>query len=263
MRSRPSLLPDLLVGLAMPDRPCACQRHHPSADSASGVSETAGTVRFDLYQGYFIVVHGSDWPAEESQLLPGHRHNPLRFRFADRQKARSPRRRIYQHCGSGRQSGGRRGNLPSLEIGPLKRSNLHVVTADLSFFQKFFPVRIDAIVGLDVLGQATFRHRLLRPRHSLWSAPALPVSVPLRLDRGLAVFDAEIDHTPVHLLFDTGASSLILFNRVTPKSPGVKADAVLRPEAIGDFESKQVRLQYAQAGPGGVPPKTGARDPQP
>ena len=34
-------------------------------------------------------------------------------------------------------------NLPSLEIGPLKRSNLRVVTADLSFYEKVLPVRID------------------------------------------------------------------------------------------------------------------------
>ena len=77
----------------------------------------------------------------------------------------------------------------------------------------------------------------------------MPVSVPLRLDQGMAVFEVEIDHTPVHLVFDTGAGSIILFNRVTPQSPEVKDAALLAPKRIGDFESKQVRLHTLRLGP--------------
>jgi hypothetical protein len=131
----------------------------------------------------------------------------------------------------------------------LKRPNLHVVTTDLSFFQKSFPIRIDAIVGLDVLGQSPFvidySARVIR----FGPAPALPVSVPFRLYEGMAIFDVEIDRTPVHLLLDTGAGSIILFTKGTPHRPGAKDAAVRTPQQIGDFESKQVWLRTLRLGP--------------
>jgi hypothetical protein len=131
----------------------------------------------------------------------------------------------------------------------LKRSNLHVVTTDLSFFQKLFPVRIDAIVGMDILGQSPFvidySARVIR----FGPVTALPVSVPFRLYEGMPVFDVDIDHTPVHLLFDTGAGSIILFSKVPPQNPGEKDSAILAPQRIGDFESKQVWLRTLRLGP--------------
>jgi hypothetical protein len=139
--------------------------------------------------------------------------------------------------------------LSSLELGPLKRSNLQVITTDLSFFQKSFPVRIDAIVGLDVLGQRPFvidySARVIR----FGPAPTLPVSVPLRLDHGMAVFDVEIDHAPAHLLFDTGAGSIILFARITLRNPSAKDPAIMAPQQIGDFKSKEVWLRTLRLGP--------------
>lgn len=131
-------------------------------------------------------------------------------------------------------------SLPSLQIGPVHRSNLEAISADLSFFQKFLAVHIDAIVGLEVLGQKPFiidySARLIR----FGVIPALPFTVPLRLHRSLAVLDAEIDHVPLHLLFDTGASSLVLFTPVNPRGSSMNVVAVLRPEAIGKFEFKNL-----------------------
>ncbi len=138
--------------------------------------------------------------------------------------------------------------LPSLEFGPVRRSNLQIVTADLSSLQGLPPVRIDAIIGLDVLGPVPFvidySARVIR----FGPPPALSVSVPLRIDGGLAVFDAEIDHKPVHLLLDTGASSLVLFK--TDAHAGRGAGAAGRgPGSAGDFENKQVWLRSLRVGP--------------
>jgi predicted aspartyl protease len=139
-------------------------------------------------------------------------------------------------------------NLPSLEVGPVQLSNLQVTTIDLSFFQKTLPVRIDAIIGLDVLGKSPFfidySARVIRFGLTL----DLPVTIPLRLDRGLAVLDAEIDHLPVHLLFDTGAPSVVLFSGVASQGSKVKVNANLGPESVGSFESKQVRLRTLRLG---------------
>ncbi|MGA9465359.1 MAG: aspartyl protease family protein [Terracidiphilus sp.] len=248
MRIRPSILLNLLVGLA-----CLPSHVHasdiPERDSLPVVTETAGSIRFDLYQGYFIVVHGSIGRLKNLNFFLDTGTTPS---VVDARIAKSidlPTEKSISIAVLGGRTEGHEAHLSSIELGPLKRSNLHVITTDLSFFQKFFPVRIDAIVGMDVLGQGPFVIDYSAREIRFGAAPHLPVSVPLRLDQGMAVFEVEIDHTPVHLVFDTGAGSIILFNRVTPQSPEVKDAALLAPKRIGDFESKQVRLHTLRLGP--------------
>jgi predicted aspartyl protease len=138
--------------------------------------------------------------------------------------------------------------LSLLEFGPVRRSNLQIVTADLSSLQRFVPVRIDAIIGLDVLGTGPFVIDYPARAIRFGPLPALRVSLPLRLDRGLAVFDAEIDHRPVHLLFDTGAASLVLFKTDAQPGSGAITTAGREVDSTGDSESKQVWLHSLRVG---------------
>jgi Aspartyl protease len=194
----------------------------PTRGSAPGLGEPAESVRFQLYQGYLIVVHGSMGAVKNLNIFldTGATRVLLDSRVARKLNLRGEASVSIVRLD--RRTPSEETNLPSLEIGPLKRSNLRVVTTDLSFYEKVIPVRIDAVVGLDVLGQRPFvidyPARIIR----FEPAPAMQVSLPLRLDQGLAVFDAEIDHTPVHLLFDTGAGFIVLFNKATPRAPEEK-----------------------------------------
>jgi len=216
------------------------------AGSAPLIGEPAATVRFDLYQSYCIVVHGSAGSLKNLNFVldTGTIRSTFSSRIAGKLSLRDavPTGEVIV---AGREQA-EDAILPSFAFGPVERSNLEIVTADLSFFQKALPVRIDAIVGLDVLGQRPFvidySARVIR----FGPTPALPVSVPLRLDGGLAVLDAEIDHRPVHLLLDTGASALVLFN------PGSGAENAAGSESdkssIGAFESQPVRLRSLRVG---------------
>jgi len=249
MRSRPFVLwLNVLVVIVL----LAGQTHAsniPERESAPAFSDATGTLRFDLYQGYFMVVHGSIGPLKNLNFFldTGTAPSVLDSRIARKLDLQGEASTSIAVLG-GRTQGGE-ANLPSIELGPLKRSNLQVVTTDLSFFQNSFPVRIDAIVGMDVLGQSAFvidySARLIR----FGPTPALPVSVPFRLYEGMPIFDVEINHTPVHLLFDTGAGSIILFNRDTQQSSGATAPATMAPQQIGNFESKQVWLRTLRLGP--------------
>jgi predicted aspartyl protease len=217
--------------------------------SVPPIHETAGTVPFDLYQGYFMVVRGSAGPLKNLNFFvdTGTSLAILDSRVAKKLHLQEEESSSIVILGGRVQ--GKEANLPSLALGPVQQTDLEVVTADLSFFQKTLPVRVDGIVGFDVLGQVPFvidySARVIR----FGAAPALPVSVPLRLDAGLAVFDAEIDQTPVHLLFDTGASSLVLFSGVAALNSGVKTEANPGPQATGHFESNQIRLRSIRLGP--------------
>jgi predicted aspartyl protease len=218
----------------------------PERESTPAMSEIAGTARFDLYQGYFIVVHGSIGPLKNLNFFLDTGTTPAVVDSRVASKLDLPREESASIVVLGGRTPAQQTNLPSLEIGPLKQSNLHVVAADLSFFQKVLPVRIDAIVGLDVLGQTAFvidySARVIR----FGPVPPLSVSVPLRLDRGLAVFDAEINRVPVHLLFDTGAHALILF--ATSESSEVKHGVAFGSKLTEDSEDKQGSLRTLTLG---------------
>ncbi len=84
MRSRSYLLISVLAGLAATVQADASDVRQPQ--SVAAASETAATVRFDLYQGYCIVVHGSAGNLKNLNFCPGYRHDPFNFQFADREK---------------------------------------------------------------------------------------------------------------------------------------------------------------------------------
>jgi predicted aspartyl protease len=220
--------------------------HQPKP--ADAMSDRAATVRFDLYQGFCMVAQGSAGPLKKLNFLldTGTIHSTFDSRIAGRLSLRDEEPISVVVLGGRVQ--GEKATLPSLEFGPLQRSNLLVGTADLSFVQKTLPVHIDAIIGLDVLGQVPFSIDYSARVIRFGVAPALHVSVPLRIDGGLAVFDAEIDHTPVRLLLDTGASSLILFK--SDAQPGSRGYTATRRGMNSSevYESKQVRVRSLKVG---------------
>jgi predicted aspartyl protease len=241
------LLTDVLVGLVLLAH-LAFASDIPGRESTPGLGEPAESVRFQLYQGYLIVAHGSIGAVKNLNIFldTGATRALLDSRVARKLNLRGEESVSIVRLD--RRTRSEETNLPSLEIGPLKRSNLRVVTADLSFYEKVLPVRIDAVVGLDVLGQRPFvidyPARVIR----FEPAPAMQVSLPLRSDQGLAVFDAEIDHTPVHLLFDTGAGFIVLFNKATPRSTGTKDDPAEESRNTAASEEKKVWLGSLRIG---------------
>ncbi|SPE24951.1 exported hypothetical protein [Candidatus Sulfotelmatomonas gaucii] len=243
----PKVLISVSLVLTAITQACASDVHQPQ--STPPIGGKAATIPFDLYQGYFIVARGSIGGLKNLNFFidTGTSSSVLDSRIARKLKLHSEEPANVIAVGG--KVPGEWANLPSVGLGPMQRSNLEVVTADLSFFEKFLPVRIDAIVGVDMLGQSPFvidySARVIR----FGLAPAWPDSVPLRLDAGFAVFDAEIDHKPVHLLLDTGASSLVMFTAITPNNPDIKGAEIRSIEPTGEFESKQVLLQSLQLGP--------------
>jgi hypothetical protein len=120
----------------------------------------------------------------------------------------------------------------------------------LSFFDKALPVRIDAVIGLDVVGQGAFEIDYSSRQINFGPISSLKNSLRLQMKGGLPLVDAELNQTSVHLLLDTGASSLILFEPKTPTSASpVKISAVQHStNMIGEFERKQVSLRSLRLG---------------
>jgi hypothetical protein len=132
-------------------------------------------------------------------------------------------------------------------VGPAHRDSVTVLVEDLSFFQKALPVRIDAVVGLDLLGQNAFEIDYSARQILFGSVPVLSNELPLRLQAGLPVVEAQINHLSAHLMVDTGASSLVMFEPPAPRPMRVSA-ALSSPGTIGEFDRKQVWLPSLKLG---------------
>jgi len=230
---------------------CAgCARPAPAASLPTSTirDTTVATVPFDLYYGYLIVVHGSAGPLRNLSFLldTGTSVPVLDSRIAQKLHLAGEAPESIVILGGRAQ--GVDATLPSLTFGPVQRSNLPIVTTDLSFFRRLLPVGIDAIVGLDTLRETAFVIDYPAEVIRFGPLPSLPVSVPLRLVGGLATFDAEINHAPVHLAFDTGIPSLVLFDPARSSIAGSKVDTVKKANDIGSFPSKPTRLGSVRLG---------------
>jgi predicted aspartyl protease len=215
----------------------------PGAKGTVGRSIAVG---FDLYRGYLIVVRGSAGPRKDLNFLLD---TGASYTVLDRRLAR--KLRLDELPGvlagvNGRVAAGR-AIAPSLQIGPTRRENLSVMIEDLSCFDKALPVRIDAVIGLDVVGQGAFEIDYSSRQINFGPLPSLKNTLRLRMSGGLPLVDAELDETPVHLVLDTGASSLILFEPKTATQAKVSA-VEHSAKTMGQFGGKPVWLSSLRLG---------------
>jgi hypothetical protein len=148
------------------------------------------TVKFDLYHDYLIVARGSAGPLKGLTFLidTGASPSVLDPRLAQKLHLQQSPASIAVVGGSVPAG---TAIVPSLNLGPIRRENVPVLIEDLSFFQKALPVRIDGVIGLDVLGQSAFLIDYGARQIHFGSHVVLPISIPLRLVKGLAIVDAE------------------------------------------------------------------------
>lgn len=213
---------------------------------AIGYGNQHDTVHFDLYRDYLIVVRGSAGPLKGLNFLLDTGASPtvLDRRVAEKLHLEQLPASISVVGGSVEAT---QATAPTVEVGPAHRENIHVLIEDLSFFQKALPVRIDAVVGLDVLGQSAFEIDYGARRVLFGSVPLLANELPLRLQYGLPIVEAQVNHLPAHLMVDTGASSLILFKPLATKPMRV-SEVRPTPGTIGEFDRKQVWLPSIRLG---------------
>ena len=213
---------------------------------ARGYGNQRDTVHFDLYRDYLIVVRGSAGPLKGLNFLLDTGASPtvLDRRVAEKLHLEQLPASIAVVGGSVEAA---QATAPTLEVGPARRDNFHVLVEDLSFFQKALPVRIDAVVGLDLLGQSAFEIDYTARQILFGPVPLLANSLPLRVQAGLPIVEAQVNHLSAHLMVDTGASSLVLFEPSAPRPMRV-SEVRPTPGTIGEFDRKQVWLPSLKLG---------------
>ena len=152
----------------------------------------------------------------------------------------------------------RRVTLPGLELGPIDTGPLQVIVGDLASFESRLGVRVDGMIGLDVLARQDFVVDYEAGTIAFGTAPGntrgpldpAETSVPFELGPGYAVVSLDVEGHPYRLMVDTGARSLILFApRVRDRLAGLhKLSERVIGNAGGTFALTEVVLPEASLG---------------
>lgn len=179
-------------------------------------TETA-KIRFRLYQNHLVVVQGSLGHLKRRNLLIDTGTNPT---ILDQKLAQQLDVKPLTNSGhtldvmSGAVSS-QFVLLPSLHLGPLHSKDVRVALADLSSLNSRVGTHIDAVVGLDVLGQSSFRIDYDRNEIVFGPLDFDAAAVPFGSDTVFVTVPMTMDDKAVQVLVDTGTAGLILFaNRV-------------------------------------------------
>ena len=211
--------------------------------------DTRTEIPFKLYRDYTIVVQSSIGGLRKCNLLIDTGAVPS---VLDRRVARKLRLtgRPEDVSVFTRSIQAQRVVLPDLRLGPIQAEAVSVLVRDLSFIEEELGVRVDAMVGLDVLGRSDFSIDYAAKKLVFGPVERLESAFAFQAGPGFVYATIQIQGQPVRLLVDTGANHLVLFDgrvqgRITGLHPlGTKTNSNLG----GDVTLKQVQLKEVRLG---------------
>lgn len=109
--------------------------------------------------------------------------------------------------------------VPDIEVGPIHATQLRSLVEDLSDVSRRAGVRIDALVGLDVLARSSFRIDYDNKRIFFGHIEPLPSTVPFQLANAKLCVDLQSGSKTVRMLVDTGAEKVMLLAAHVPWIP--------------------------------------------
>ena len=152
--------------------------------------------------------------------------------------------------------------LPSFALGPLQRGSTPMLVHDLSQMERNLGIRIDALVGLDLLGQTDFTVDYISRYMSFGKVEKTASSAKLVALQPGAIIEAKVEGKTVRLLVDTGSPGLVLFFDPQSGKPGVKATNVTEiadGRRKGEVLVKQTRVGNVELAPGKAFLETGGQ----
>jgi hypothetical protein len=148
--------------------------------------------------------------------------------------------------------------LPFVGVGPARVEDVPVLVQDLSSLEKALGRRIDAVVGLDVLGKNSFSIDYRTKRLRFGPVQRTRSTVSFETGSPFVVVEARLHDQPVRLLVDTGASALMLFQSRLKNPISPPAGRVARATNVGgDFQRQAVMIPDTRLGKEDLGPQTG------
>jgi hypothetical protein len=168
-------------------------------------------IPFRLLDGYLILVRGDIGELQGLNLLVDTGANPSSIddRVATKLGLAGRREQLPLFQG---QAEVRRALLPDIHVGPIRCYGLTGLVQDLSPLERKLKIRIDAIIGLDVLGGSSFTIDYERRKIEFGYVENSTTATLTGPERRTASIDVTVGNETVSLLVDTGAADLVLFD---------------------------------------------------
>jgi predicted aspartyl protease len=222
----------------------------PAASQPMSTIHTSAEIPFKLYQDYLIVVHGSVGTLEGRNFLidTGANVTSVDRRIARKLglKGQSHKLALFNQSAIVE-----RVVLPSLQVGSIRAEFMPGLVQDLSFVDTVVGFRIDAIVGLDLLGRSSFAVDYESKKMVFGPIDAGPLIVPFKTGAPMVTVEVRLNGQPVRLLVDTGSRNLLLFERQLPESLKKLLTRDVRRSfnsAATSFETKEIMVSKMQLG---------------
>jgi predicted aspartyl protease len=206
------------------------------------------TLPFTLRQGYLVVVEGSLGSLARRRLIvdTGTSSTVLDCSVARQLGLGGRESRLTMLNGDEQVKAG---VLSSLTLGPVVAKSLPVFITNLSFLTRQLGMRIDGIVGLDVLKSSSFRIEYDTRQIVFGPVQSSPGSVPFATGPPLVTINMEIEGQPARVLVDTGASGLLLFRREDRgRGHGRALEAHTSSNITGNFTREEIRISDTKVG---------------
>jgi predicted aspartyl protease len=207
-------------------------------------------IPFKIYRGYVIVVEGSiaDFSNLHFVIDTGAVPSVVDGRIARKLKVGASPDHVTLFT---RNATTKRATVPNLQLGPIRTSGLEILVGDLSFLGDSLGIRIDALIGTDVLSASSFTLDYTSKKINFGPANASLPSIPYDPSLPYLVVQLLIQGRPLRLLVDTGAKGLVLFESRVRESqiPVRTVGRETWTNMAGEAEVKRVELLNVQLGP--------------
>jgi hypothetical protein len=195
----------------------------------------------EVYDGYLLVVEGSvgDRRGLKFLLDTGTTYTTIDRKLADALNlARRPGKVINLDktlCLD-------RAVLPSIAFGPEHARNVDVLVADLRYFRAS-AIHIDAILGLDLLAQESFRVDFVRKLVVFGLPGHATYGVPLRVDSVSLRVPVELEGHEVWMIADTGAPGIVIYeDRLAALNADYRVEGHTTGRSLGGAVDSRIAL---------------------
>lgn len=167
-------------------------------------------LRFKLYRNYLIVVQGNLGRLEGLNFLIDTGANPTAVdqRIAKKLELKGQSKELQLLDQNLLVEAV---ELPTLQLGPIRAESYRGIIQDLSPVENNLGVRVDAIVGLDVLAAESFTIDYETKKIIFGTVDPLPFAVPFHTRPPMLTLELQVGGDAVPLLLDTGANDVLLF----------------------------------------------------
>jgi len=187
----------------------------PSADSRQ-MLESAIPVA--VYNGFLVVVSGQIGGRKQNFIVDtGTAPSILNARLAKKMGLQVTETTLMA---IGRSVKTGNAVVPELELGPIRAKELFMNVMDLSQWEKNIGIELAGILGMDVLGRASFRLDYEKKELIFGTVGEEGIAVGYNPMTGLALADAIVQGRRVRLIVDTGSDLVVVYGENWGDSPG-------------------------------------------